>query len=221
MNQTEATASGVPFIPMTRSESFVVRPLPSDHPLVQATAQLLSDDPDLTNAHLLRKLPAVAGAAAVQEVSVTHFQRRVREPAERLLRQQVMNVAPGHGRSNGRKPSAAPHEGSPEGEGRSSAKGRGPSRGPSPETANGGPGDAQPQEEAREAEDAKRNRARGSAGISRARKEMVDKALLKGFELGAAAASHAELVDAYRELQEIRQDLQAYLDGTPRREPSL
>ena len=101
------------------------------------------------------------------------------------------------------------------------AKGRGPSRGPSTETANGGPRDAQPREEARGTEGAKRGRARGSAGISRARTEMVDKALLKGFELGAAAASHAEVVDAYRQLQGIRHDLQAYLDGNSRRKPSL
>lgn len=164
----------------------MARALPADHPLVQATASLLSDDPDLTNAHLLRKLPRLVGASVVREVPVTHFQRRVRDPAERLLRQRVMGVAPPPPRSNGQAP-------------RSSA--------PAPEDAPQARSQATPR--------------RSPRGLSRARKSAVDEALLVAFELGAGTDSPADVVEAYRHLETLRDKLRSYLDAGTTEKPKL
>lgn len=178
---------------------------PSDHPIVQATARLLSDDPDLTNAHILRKLPGLVGAAAVQEVPVTHFQRRVRQPAERLLRQRVMNVSTGAERFNGNTRSSRFSGSSKGGRAASEAapspyRDDGPSAGRAPSESDGRP---------------------GSPALSERHREAVDEALAVAFELGAGSDSSTDVVEAYRRLDRVRRDLRAFLDGSRRRKPSF
>lgn len=205
------------------------RILSTDHPLVQATASLLSEDPSLTNAHLLRKLPAIAGASAVQEVPVTHFQRRVRQPAERLLRQQVTNGTGGE-----LKPPAAPTGREPSTGGSNGASAAPPAPSPASSRAAGSVdprgGDATQRRRgrrssgqgaapengrpAREGDGEGRPRGeRTAGGVSRARKAAVDEALVSAFQLGVAADSHRDVVEAYRRLQEIRREIQTHLSS--------
>lgn len=58
---------------------------------MRATAALLADSPNLSNAELLKRLTRQLGPAATREIMVTRFQRQVRDPAVRLLRRRLAN----------------------------------------------------------------------------------------------------------------------------------
>jgi hypothetical protein len=66
---------------------------PVSRQIVEATASLLSEEPKLSNAELIRRLTARLGEEEMRSILVTRFQRQVRDPAVRLLHARTRNGA--------------------------------------------------------------------------------------------------------------------------------
>lgn len=146
--------------------------------IVRATAALLADSPNLSNAELLKRLTRELGPAVTREIMVTRFQRQVRDPAVQLIRRRL---------TNGSDASVEAPETS------EAETLRSPKRG--------------------EASHGARGSRNGTAqSVSPPDLGRIDDELIEAFRLGVAADTRREVVERFRELDEIRKRVRRRLD---------
>lgn len=190
-----------------------------DPSTIVSAARILRDQPELSNAALLQRLAVVAGPQILQQVPVTHCQRRVRDPAMKLVRDWMANG----GEPGGPGPKGEPSEAAPGSEtAPESERPRGRRRGEAIRNeATGGDRGAPRKGSAHRSQDpradsAGRGRDEASAGAParRASERMlrtVDEALVEAYALGADADSSTQVVSRFRELEELRRQVRKAL----------
>ncbi len=152
---------------------------PSDRAILEMTARILAEEPEISNALLLARLVAALGSEIATRFPVNRFERLVREPAMRAMRDQQIK---------GRGPEGAPRLRGrylPEGSRVHVERPRGASPPAEDPPTDNGVGDV--------------TRAGPEAWIGD-----VDKALIAAFALGASGMSGAEVIEAFRELGSLR-----------------
>lgn len=145
---------------------------------MRATAALLADSPNLSNAELLKRLTRRLGPAVTREIMVTRFQRQVRDPAVQLIRRRLTNGAD----ASVEAPEISETETS-----------RSPKRAEAPH----------------EAQESRNGTAQSVSPRDLGR---IDDELIEAFRLGVAADTRRDVVERFRELDEIRKRVRRRLD---------
>ncbi len=188
----------------------MVRAFSTDDPVVQATADILENEPELTNARVLQRLAAILGASVTQEIPVTHFQSRVRTPAERLLWNRRSN-----GGKNGRGSRSRGRGGDGRNTGSEVAPGgnAAPEKSPAPAGKKVQPANGRKRAGGRTTSPSGKKRGSPSSGPSRAQLRAVDEALERAFQLGVASESEADVTRKFQELDQVKSKLRDRLSG--------
>ena len=156
-----------------------MKPLAHRKRIIEATARILANEPDISNLVLLQRLAGEVGAAVVSEVPVNRVRRQVREPALEFLRTGMIPPAPAEAMRSARVRKVA-------------------------DAGGGRDGSAKAPRERERAPSGERVEPKTRRPRRRLRAE-VEKAILEAFTLGLEASDRGETVEAFRQVTELQE----------------